>query len=193
MKYPRKQRLFIAALLPKKTRGVLVKIQNWLKKESGQKVNWVEEGNFHQTILFLGWVKHDEIGRVTEIMKSLEKINPITLTFAKLAFLPDFRRIRAVVILLGGEDERLTRCYHKLRLPLDLAGFEFDTRFSPHITLGKVKRVQAKPIFSEDLVSKIEEYLKENEITFTIDKFVLFESKLSKKGPIYTPIHSVNL
>ncbi|HDJ99892.1 MAG TPA: hypothetical protein ENG53_01100, partial [Firmicutes bacterium] len=56
--------------------------------------------------------------------------------------------------------------------------------FIPHLTIGR-----AKFGLSDSEV----ELLKERNLTtslFTIDRLILFESKLTPKGPIYTPLRT---
>jgi len=68
-------------------------------------------------------------------------------------------------------------------------GFEKESQFVPHLTLGRVKSGRNK---NELLV--LLRKLGEVEIgKMKIDKLVLFQSKLSPKGPVYEEIFSICL
>jgi len=186
-------RLFIALILPAKTREILAAIENRLKKEVGKRaVKWVEKENLHQTMVFLGRVANKKIKVVEEIMVALKRNPTLDLSLAKLEFFPDRQRPRIIWLALGGEKTKLSSYYHQLRLGLQRVDFDFDTRFSPHITLGRVRRGR-KLIFSIGLLEKIHEILHRPSSAFVAKKLVLFKSELKQTGPIYTPIFQVKL
>lgn len=188
----KKKRVFIGLPLPEKTRNVLVEIQDELKKDVDKEdVKWVEKENLHQTFVFLGYKTDDQIEKIKEIMEMLKDFQALNLELYRLEFHPDQRRARIVLISLSGEDDKLTSYYHQLRFPLQLADVEFDTRFSPHITIGRVRQVQGKSLFSDKTVDRIQDFFRERDKTFIIDRAVLYESELSQEGPSYEPLHQV--
>jgi len=189
----KKKRVFIGLPLPKKTKKVLIDIQEELKKDvDNEDVKWVEKENLHQTLVFLGHKTKDEIEEIIEIMEELESLEALKLELYRLDFHPDQRRARIVWISLSEEDEKLTSYYHQLRFPLQLADIEFDTRFSPHITLGRVRQVQGKSLFSDKTVDRIQDFFRDRDKTFIVKKAVLYESELTPDGPIYKPLHEVS-
>lgn len=189
----KKKRVFIGLPLPEKTKKVLLEIQDELKKDVDKEdVKWVEEENLHQTLVFLGHKTKEQIKEIKEIMEKIKTFQALKLELYRLEFHPDQRRARIVWVSLSGEDEKLTGYYHQLRLPMQLADIEFDTRFSPHITLGRVRQVQGRSLFSDKTVDRIQDFFRERDKTFIIDKAILFESKLNQDGPTYKPIHEVH-
>jgi 2'-5' RNA ligase len=54
-----------------------------------------------------------------------------------------------------------------------------DPRFSPHVTLARIK-------YSNTAIHDIINKLPSDNFTWTVNKIVLFESKLTNKGPIYS-------
>jgi len=162
----KKKRIFIGLPLPEKTKKVLVEIQDELKKDVDKEdVKWVERENLHQTLVFLGHKTKKEIKQIKEIMGKLENFQALKLELYRLEFHPDQRRARIVWISLSGEDQKLTSYYHQLRLPLQLADIEFDTRFSPHITLGRVRQVQGRSLFSDKTVDRIQDFFRDRDKT----------------------------
>ncbi len=187
-------RSFIAVPLPVKTRNFLAKIQEQLKqKVSKKRFKWVEKKNFHQTLIFLGNVDEKRIPEIKNFMKQLSKNRPLELSLARVSFFPDQRRIKIAWVSLSGQTARLSRLCHKLRMSLQLAGFSFDTRFSPHITLGRTRSLSAKLIFSKKCLSGIYDFLHENDTSFIANKVVFYKSELTPRGPVYTPIFQVKL
>jgi len=188
------KRFFIAMPMPQEVKDILSWIQKELRKDVDKKdVKWVEKQNLHQTLVFLGKIGDEEIRQVKEIMKRLLLQKPLNLTLSKLDFYPEFKRARIVWLRLGGEHQRLSSCYHKLRLPLQLAEFTLDTRFSSHITLGRIKKMDGNPVFSARTINRIQDFLRERKAAFKGDRIVLYESELQPTGPIYTPIFEINL
>lgn len=186
------KRIFIGLPLPEKTKDILVKIQSELKKDVDKSdVKWVERQNLHQTLVFLGHKSKDKIDEIIEIMDKLKTFRALKLELYRLDFFPDQRRARIILVSLSGEDTMLTGYYHQLRLPMQLADIEFDTRFSPHITIGRVRQVQGKSLFSNKTVDKIQDFFRGRDKTFIVDTAVLYESRLTPDGPIYNPLHEV--
>lgn len=186
-------RLFIALPLEENTKKILAQIQEELKKGLvGGAVKWVEPKNFHQTIIFLGQVGRDRVGQLKDILSQVNQ-EPINLSLSKLGFFPDQSRPRVIWVGLKGEREKLSSCFHRLRLALSRADFQFDTRFSPHITLGRVRFGKGQLRFASKTLEKIDKLLKETNTSFQAKRLVLFQSKLTPAGPIYQPLFEIAL
>lgn len=189
-----RKRLFVALPLPERVKKILVQLQRELKKKVNKNlVKWVEEENFHQNLIFLGRVDQKKISQVKKAISDLVDQRVLKLSLGKIGFFPDNKRPRVIWVGVGGEVNRLTSCCHQLRMNLQSFGLRFDTRFTPHITLGRVRQVQAKSIISPKEFNRIQEDLKEDEISFEIRRIILYESKLTPKGPIYTPVYQLQL
>jgi len=186
-------RIFIALVLPDRIKKILAQTQAKLREGLTRgAVKWVEPENFHQTMIFLGQVDDDRVEVVEHILAQL-KLKAINLSLKKVGFFPDQNRPRVIWVGLKGELGKLSSCFHQLRLALRRANFDFDTRFSPHITLGRVRFGRGKVVFDQRTLEKVNQILKTNDSSFVADRVVLFESKLTPKGPIYTPIVEVKL
>jgi len=61
--------------------------------------------------------------------------------------------------------------------------FEKEKRFMGHLTIARVKKIENKKEFNEDLKK-----IKIPQIKFSVKKFNLKKSKLGRKGPIYEDI-----
>ena len=189
-----KRRLFIALPVPDEARKILAWLQNKLKQEvKTDLVKWVEKENFHQTLVFLGRVDDKIRVEIEEIMRCLARNKPLSLSFSKILFFPDLRRARVIAVNVGEDEEKISNCFHQLRLPLEMSGFEFNTRFSPHICLGRVRRIQGKALFTKKKIDQIQDELRKKELVFPLEKVVLYESNLNQDGPVYTPLCEVEL
>ena len=131
---------------------------------------------FHLTLKFLGETPEEKI---PEIKKALSTISfdPFTATLSPIGVFPDEKRIR--VIWVGAQPEdKFNELSEKVNTVLENL-FPKDTRFYPHITLGRVKFVPDKPALLEKLKQPVEP--KE----FPVNKIILFKSTLTDEGHVY--------
>jgi len=188
------KRLFIAAIIPEEIKQFLIRTESCFKEEVDEKlVKWVEKENLHQTMVFLGKVRNQKIDTVIEIIQNLSQNPPLDLSLKRVGFFPDQRRPRIVLAEVGGEIAKLSSYYHQMRMALQRAGFKFDTRFSPHITIGRVRSNKGKVFFSKQLCEKVNDMLRAKDFRFKTEKIVLFQSRLTPEGPIYTSVSEVRL
>ncbi len=181
-------RLFIALTLPQRIKKILAQAQAELRSGIVQgAVKWVELQNFHQTIVFLGEVEKGRVEKVISILNQVD-FEPIELRLKKVGFFPDQNRPRVIWVGLKGEVEKLSHYFHQLRLALRRADFKFDTRFSPHITLGRVRFGQGRASFESMVLKKVNQLIQTENSLFVADQIVLFRSQLTPNGPIYTPV-----
>lgn len=186
-------RLFIALVLPERVKKILARVQAELRQSLPlTQIKWVEPENFHQTLIFLGEVPEARLEEVKQILTQIQ-LEPMKLSLKKLGFFPDQHRPRVIWVGLKGELEKLSACFHRLRLALNRANFDFDTRFASHITLGRVRFGRGKVVFNQTIIEKINQILKEKNLNFIADQIVLFQSQLRPRGPIYTPLLRLKL
>ena len=164
---------------------------NKLKKSlQFDKIKWVEEGNIHMTLKFIGETPEDRIGDIT---KALEKasagIRPFELVLEDVGIFGSSYKPRVVWFGIRQEPELLKLSENMFR-ELENIGFERDRQnFVPHLTVGRVRFVKDKKIFrmvieknKPGLIQKI-----------NIDKFYLFESILRREGPVYEIVETFGL
>lgn len=129
----------------------------------GQDVKWVEEDNLHVTLSFLGATPE---GRIPALVRRLERAArrpPFTVSFEDVE-----SRSRVIWVRIGQGAAELSEV--AAALP------QLETRgFLPHLTLGRPRskvKLQAPPLGQRQLAEKL----------------VLYESKLSPKGPAYAAL-----
>ena len=161
-------RLFIAS---KATIKNYDKIYNDLS--SSLYAKWVEVNNLHLTWVFLGdsMSKDEAIDKLSQISI---KVEPTTLK--GLGYFGKPPRV-----LYIGRDSNIFKAQKEAFKKL---GFNMD-RFKPHVTLCRIKEIEDKVKFYS--------YIKEKGKSFeaVVDsEVILYSSKLTPKGAIYTKIWS---
>ena len=149
-------------------------------------ITWVEGNLQHLTLKFLGKTPEQKIKPLCHILEEIAKDeNPFTLKINKLGVFGS--QYHPKVLWLGFEKQPiLNQLFEKveLRLTSEL-GFEAnDGNFVPHITLGRIKKIDSKKRFWETFNNNQPTYFQE----FTINEMILYRSQLEKDGPIYTEL-----
>ena len=61
--------------------------------------------------------------------------------------------------------------------------------FIPHLTVGRIKKLENKNFFQKQIDKAKEQFLQ----TFKVSEIILFQSRLTPQGPIYTELGKYNL
>lgn len=163
-------RLFIATKISEKFILNLKEIQQQLAKCG--KLTLVKD--FHLTFKFLGEVNPNKLDAIKEKLSEI-KFEKIKTSFTSLGCFPSNKEIRVIWLGLNNEDE-IIKLQIKVDNKLKEIGFEKDNRFSPHITLTRVKYIQDKTKLNEILNKKL------NLDSFEINKITLFNSIETNEG-----------
>ncbi|WP_449241229.1 RNA 2',3'-cyclic phosphodiesterase [Desulfoscipio gibsoniae] len=185
-------RLFWAVNLPVDVKRKLVNLQSYLRTAQAN-VKWVEQHNLHLTVKFLGDVADSRISEVVRnVNEAAAGTGVFTLTLSGLGFFPGSRRPR--IIWVGVQDE-----LHKFRLLhkrveecMAVLGWASDSQsFAPHLTLGRLRT----PRDGQVLVSKADKLCGDLGIIgdITVSGIDLMKSELTRKGPVYQVLASVQL
>ena len=187
-------RTFIAIELEEPIRAGLTRVQEQLKQEDDTRVvRWVRPGGVHLTLKFLGDVpaqRVDEIGQALE--RACVGFAPFTLTFGGLGCFPNTRRPRVVWVGVQDESGTLTHLWEAVEEEVAPLGFPTEKRgFSPHLTLGRVKRA------STGERHRLGELIQGAEIgslgRMTVRGVSLMRSDLKPSGAVYTQLRSAAL
>lgn len=148
----------------------------------GSDIRWVDAHNLHITLMFLGNV---ETGLIPEIETELRKIalrnSPFILTLAGLGAF--YRNKQASVIWAGIKSgSAIDKLASEVQQSMFKLGLKTEERkFRPHLTLGRVKTQCNEKVLKSYLVETRDKIIQET----SINKFILFESKLMPMGSIY--------
>ena len=139
-------RSFIAIPVPNEGIEALEQAVKHLDEEIGRHVRWVRPEGIHLTLKFMGDIPAAIAERVLEaLLPVTSRFSPFELSISGLGAFPNSRRPR---VLWAGLDGGL-KSLSKLQLAVDEAvgklGLPKDQRpFSPHLTLGRVRREAAQ-------------------------------------------------
>jgi RNA 2',3'-cyclic 3'-phosphodiesterase len=135
-------RCFIAVNLPDETKKTLENVISELKKTEAD-VRWVNAGNIHLTLKFLGNTAVSQIPAMTDALsKKLSHYNAFYITIADIGCFPSEKRPR--VIWVGIKDSDVLTNIKK-DVDAVLTGFAFAPEvrfFSPHLTIGRVRSMK---------------------------------------------------
>src|SRR3972149_1543423 len=155
-----KLRLFVAIEIVDIVKKRFRECQERLK-EAGGGIKWVDVGNIHITLKFLGYVEEKDLSQVKDIInKSVQGIKPFSLQFKGIGCLTTM-------------NSRLEEGFQTLGIE------KADRPYEAHLTLGRVK----SPHSVERLVQLMEEYREEPFGEELVSRVLLMHSQLTPQGP----------
>jgi 2'-5' RNA ligase len=188
-------RCFIAIDLSPEVRRQLTSLTDRLRSLPGQvSMRWVQPDSIHLTLEFLGDLPPV---RVPDVAAMLDQVCPAQVPFrlrvGGLGCFPDARRPRVLWVGLEEPTGSLTRLQAAIRKACADLGLDVDGRaFSPHLTLGRVRReagLQAADFAREVLVGQDARAGGE----MAAETVHLYRSDLRPAGAVYTRLHSASL
>lgn len=132
--------------------------------------------HFHLTLKFFNEISEEDIEKVKTALKTI-KLEPFDLEITSLGAFPGGDHVQTIWV--GVKSDGLLKLHQAIDAKL-IEMFEKDTRFSAHITFGRVKFVTDKKLLLERIKNAKVEVEK-----FSIKEFKLIKSILEKEGPIY--------
>ncbi len=184
-------RTFIAIDPGKAIRDKLVALQETLAR-AGTEVKWVEPDNLHVTLLFLGEVNANDVPAVCQVVaESVADQAAFALSIETTGCFPNPRRPRVLWAGVGQGAPEVCAVHDALERPLlDLGCYRReDRKYTPHITLGRVK--SDRPTDSLALVLAKHAAWKGGETT--VREIHVMSSELTPEGPNYTVLSRAKL
>lgn len=183
-------RLFIAIPVSDAVKDYAASVRNELELNHPD-VKWVEKTNYHLTLKFLGEVDPASIGQIKKRLKTVAESCPVlSLSTRGLGFFPNRGRPRVIWVGVAGEMDKADFLGERIDAYLTEFGFDPEKRRSFHLTLG---RVRSEFGLAELQVKAAGVNKRSEELIFTVDQFLLMESKLSSRGPHYSVLESYRL
>jgi 2'-5' RNA ligase len=147
-------------------------------------VRWVKSEDRHITVKFFGEIEEAMAKSIREKLSGLEsKFGPFEATIKGVDAFPNKRRVRVIVVALEKGVDIAKTIFHDIEDVLSTLGIEGEKRdFTPHITLGR--RKEPAPLLERDIPGL-------DEMSFVIDRLVLFRSTLTPQGAIYAPVWEI--
>lgn len=142
-------------------------------------ISWIEPQSAHLTLKFFGETPNT---RIDSILKSIEcaVVSQSTFEFSIDKVGAFGSKHSPKVIWLGAENDDAIRALHQqvMHSIRTIGYFPDPGNFVPHITLARVKKVEDKDWFWKSIAEFQSQAIQQ----VMVDKVVLFESILTKKG-----------
>ncbi len=189
----KQKRLFVAISLNAEIvqRCIMLR-ESYPNLSKNRALNWTKPQNLHLTLSFLGDTDISLIPNIIYALDtSLAQSDNFTLQFKGLGCFPNVHKPR--ILWMGIEDpitllsvyKRVTNTLKPI-LPLNRQ------RFSPHITLARIKDFTTTDTFT-DISTLVNQNLLTDFGKQLADYVTLYESHLQPGGPIYKSIHKTML
>ena len=197
---------FLTTLTPAMTTRLLAGITQEWKTPLGARVSWTKPGNWHLTLKFLGEIQEQ---RVKLLMGAFDEGFPKENGYPAFAlrgrgagFFPDPRRPRVFWVGLGKGGERTRELATRVEAICADLGFPKEERaFRPHLTVARIKPPRKG---RHDMAQRASRDTRHSSASpwidllrsmggvswpeITVDRMVLWESRLSAEGPNYRPL-----
>lgn len=173
---------FVAVEVSAPVRRRAVELQEALRRAEAD-VRWVEEGNLHLTLKFLGEIGEDQADRLKGLLAAEAARWPrLRLEVAGAGCFPSHGPPRVVWAGLAGDLEKLAGLAAAVERAAEQVGVPREGRpFVAHLTLGRVKSGRNARRLAEAVARQDGAFLGRDEIS----EIVLFESTLTARGPVY--------
>ena len=175
-------RTFISVTLPKKIVSVSNMLQTTVISQKDN-IKWVNPGNIHLTLKFLGHTPFEAADNINEVLKDLvTNHSGMELNITGTGCFPKIERPRVLWLGIDGNIDQLQDFVADLNIKLEKLGFPLDeNEFIPHITLARIKY---PPKDTPDISNFINTSY--DPIKFNINRIRFMSSELFPNGPIYS-------
>ena len=181
-----KIRVFLALEIPKKVRDRLYAYTELASGNSNLKpIRWLLRDNYHITLAFLGNIEYFLISNLQQkLEQNLSSTKAVLFRFSEITPFP-FSSTPKIVAAMLEYSRELMYLQQNTAKSVSALGISFERRrFTPHVTLGRLKSrsrkalaFQPQQIFLEGVSEKV----------------MIFKSELTSKGSIYTSIGEISL
>ena len=191
-------RCFIAVELDQSVQRQLGQVQQSLQKQlrkqlghEPQGIKWVVPGNIHLTLKFLGDIDYTAVGEIyTAVSCAVEGMKAFDISIGGLGCFPAGKPARVLWAGLAEKSAPLLQLQNEIDFELAQIGFTPDRRgFSCHFTLARIRQLQ----LGRDIQQVIDDCPGGETICQNIAEITIFQSELTRGGPIYTPMQHVPL
>jgi 2'-5' RNA ligase len=179
-------RIFISVFVPKE----IVNIKEMLKTTidtRGIKIRWIQDGNMHLTLKFIGNTTEKSIDSINNAIHDLVKDTPfINLSISGTGCFSKRDRANTLWVGIKGDLDKLEQLILNINNKLEPLGFPIERRkFLPHIAIARINPNQKKkPDISNFLNTTF------MELPMKIVKINLMQSQSFPKGSFYTILNT---
>jgi len=182
-------RLFVAVEIGEKLAKQAAKLTQELERRATAaarraKVTWIPADRMHLTIRFIGEVDDGKVSMVRQSLEQPLSVAPFSLALCGAGTFPRSGTPRVVWLGVTKGREQLLLVEREITARLTPLGIPEEGRaYSPHLTVARVR--EPAGLKSARLLDGLTDH---RVGTTRIEAITLFQSKLSPKGPTYTPL-----
>ena len=187
-------RLFVAVDIDDATRRRIERATDGLRRvleqaRSPVRIAWVPADRLHLTLQFVGEVSDAVGGEIAACLEAPFDQSPFELRFGPLGMFPRTGLPRVVWLGIEQGATELTSLQATVARRLERIEFRRESRpFAPHLTLARIKEDGTRADRERIAGTRLEPVG-----GCTIDHVTLYQSRLSPRGPTYTPLASTPL
>jgi 2'-5' RNA ligase len=185
-------RAFVAIPIPEIVIKYLSDLINNLQKEfSENSIKWVQPKNIHITLKFLGDISASSIDKLDIQLRS-RKFPSIDLEISKIGAFPSIYKPKVIWVGTTTSPILIELNDHVQKVTEFINTGEETKSFNPHLTIARIK-----PGIRRESFESLKHLLAKNRnlapLKFNINKYCLFQSKLTPNGPIYSELGGYEL
>ncbi len=162
-----------------------------LKREfSGEYFKWTVPSQLHFTLNFLGETGEEVMNRLPEKLASaLSTVESGIVDITGPGYFGK-KNLPSVLWLGTDNNQLLKELWIRVSKAVgEVIPGETDTRFSPHLTVARIKRINDTERFHEIVTNRKADRIHR----LNIEKVILYKSDLRPEGPLYTPLNEFRL
>jgi 2'-5' RNA ligase len=179
-------RAFLAIDPPENILQAMSRLQEKLKREISGRISWTKPQGQHLTLKFFGDISTEDVKNIcSAVQNRATSEQSLNLKIEKLGVFPGARR--PLVIWCGVTDDVEKLSGLQKQLDSDFAGIGFPREnrpFRAHLTIGRIKDPSGLTGISEALTK----YNAFAAGEFSCKELILFQSRLTPQGAIYTKL-----
>jgi 2'-5' RNA ligase len=178
---PERLRLFVAVRVPEPhLRQIDTQIESFKRRFS--EARWIPVENQHVTLKFLGSTPTERLDAVKKVLRVVAVSHAAArVSLTQVGAFPSAKRARVLWVGLADPSRVLVALASDVERGLEPLGYPAEERaFTPHLTLARY-RVPAR---LADVLPRLDHDLE----PFTVDRLVLFRSRLLRSGARYEPL-----
>jgi len=183
-------RIFIAINLPENIKKTFLNYQTDLPDFP---IKWTKKENMHITLIFIGYVKDENIPKICEAVKKAgTRHKSFKINLNEVCYGPSEKLPPRMIWAKGKESKELTDLKTDLEKSLiesEIGFIEDNKKFHIHITLGRIKAWEWKRIEPEERP----EITQKTDLNLKVNSIEVMESILKRTGAEYNSLLSVKL
>ncbi len=193
---PQTLRVFIAIELSSALRGQLAAVIARLTQTTPlRSVNWDRPEKIHLTLKFLGNIPADDVSHIKDALTTAARVvAPFSFAVTGMGCFPNLKQPRVVWAgVAAGDAPRVIELQKSVEAELAQLGYPREDRpFSPHITMGRVRR-EVRRAEAAKVGQAVRAEAAAQFGSQSVTQIVLVKSDLQRGGSIYTRLFAADL